>query len=107
MKVKISIVAFGAFIMIVSLGTPTFLEDVPFSDDNYYITFVGFVLFVVGGWKIIFSKDCYEYPSWIKICPECEMVFDDLGRSESICPNCNVELEPLDGFYDRHPEKRD
>ncbi|GAB7021812.1 hypothetical protein JCM12178A_03700 [Salidesulfovibrio brasiliensis] len=41
------------------------------------------------------------------ICPRCECVFNREQMSEKKCPSCNAELEPLEGFYERHPEKKD
>ncbi|WP_170830296.1 hypothetical protein [Maridesulfovibrio ferrireducens] len=39
------------------------------------------------------------------ICPKCETTFG-IGEApkNELCPNCKDLLEPLKGFYDRHPE---
>ncbi|WP_031484447.1 hypothetical protein [Maridesulfovibrio frigidus] len=42
------------------------------------------------------------------ICPKCERVFlKGENPDKHMCPDCKVELEPLEGFYDRHPELKD
>lgn len=38
------------------------------------------------------------------MCPVCEKAFEEAGPGSAKCPRCDVELEPLHGFYDRHPE---
>ncbi|MBI9111613.1 hypothetical protein [Maridesulfovibrio ferrireducens] len=42
------------------------------------------------------------------ICPTCETPFG-IGEApqNELCPRCKVLLEPLKGFYDRHPELKD
>jgi len=40
------------------------------------------------------------------ICPRCEKVY--LTATNILqCRECNVPLEPLEGFYKRHPELKD
>jgi hypothetical protein len=42
------------------------------------------------------------------ICPECERVFlKGENPDKSMCPDCKFVLEPLEGFYARHPELKD
>ena len=42
------------------------------------------------------------------ICPTCTRVYEKgRGRSGGKCQDCDVYLEPLKGFYDRHPKLRD
>ncbi len=41
------------------------------------------------------------------ICHECKKSFYETDAKEkfnNLCPVCNVELEELEGFYQRHPE---
>ena len=40
----------------------------------------------------------------IMICPGCEEVAYAWEIPGLRCPNCEVNLENLEGFYDRHPE---
>lgn len=41
------------------------------------------------------------------ICPRCEEVYERLKVPDLKCLRCGGALEPLDGFYERHPERRD
>lgn len=41
----------------------------------------------------------------VVICPQCEAVFPFHKNETNRCPGCGVPLEPLDGFYERHPER--
>ena len=38
------------------------------------------------------------------VCPKCEEPYMENTQPENKCPRCHVELEPLPGFYERHPE---
>jgi hypothetical protein len=39
----------------------------------------------------------------VYICPECEEIVERSG-DEVFCPKCGTKMEPLKGFYERHPE---
>ncbi|QJT08873.1 hypothetical protein [Oceanidesulfovibrio marinus] len=41
------------------------------------------------------------------ICSTCEQTIIAYKAQDGRCPHCGGELEPLDGFYERHPELRD
>ncbi|WP_320172320.1 hypothetical protein [Maridesulfovibrio sp.] len=42
------------------------------------------------------------------ICPKCQKVYmAGQAPANTSCESCGVNLEPLEGFYDRHPELRD
>nr|WP_321260333.1 hypothetical protein [uncultured Pseudodesulfovibrio sp.] len=41
------------------------------------------------------------------ICPKCETAVDFRNVGNHTCPKCQTELEPLVGFYERHPEFKD
>ncbi len=41
------------------------------------------------------------------ICPKCETAVDFRNVGNHTCPKCQTELEPLEGFYERHPELKD
>lgn len=45
----------------------------------------------------------FEIENFI-ICPECRKTYRESDVSQRICTECKSMLEPLDGFYDRHPE---
>lgn len=42
----------------------------------------------------------------LMICPKCEETHIQKSFSNQRCPRCNVNLEEIEGFYDRHPELR-
>jgi hypothetical protein len=46
------------------------------------------------------SKTCY----WI--CSKCQETNMLDERTKHQCPQCNIQLEKLDGFYERHPDLR-
>ncbi len=42
------------------------------------------------------------------ICPDCGKVYIvGSGPTDDICTKCSVKLEPLEGFYARHPELKE
>ena len=55
----------------------------------------------------------YILHGWLKgnstylICVKCQTPYDKNNINNNLCPSCNVELEPLKGFYERHPEFKD
>ena len=40
----------------------------------------------------------------IFICPQCQEIQDPHDQQNPACPICHINLEPLSGFYERHPE---
>ena len=55
----------------------------------------------------------YVFHGWLKgnstylICFKCQTPYDKNNINNNLCPSCNVELEPIKGFYERHPELKD
>ena len=41
------------------------------------------------------------------ICPKCEETVEDIEGKDISCPKCGTKMEPLKGFYERHPELKD
>ena len=41
------------------------------------------------------------------ICPKCSKALRRKETNNNACPIWNVDLEPLEGFYERHPELND
>ncbi|HAS89292.1 MAG TPA: hypothetical protein DCS48_08300 [Desulfovibrio sp.] len=70
---------------------------------------VGFGLCIIlGGFLYKFPQK--KDPEQGTICPKCQTPFGaEHGRApkNGKCPDCAVELEPIDGFYERHPELKD
>lgn len=95
----------GGLIVILS-GYITFKEEwwylhgfkVPRSLGVIFICF-GAVLLVVG----IFNKNMLTSDIIMK-CPTCLKVFRETETKDNICPNCGNELEPLRGYFERHPK---
>ena len=52
------------------------------------------------------EKNRRKYEKEYYICPECEKIYEPKDFLIPICPECEVELEELEGFYNRHPELR-
>lgn len=52
-------------------------------------------------------KDKAEKGQDILICRVCNSPHPKNDVKDNKCPKCHVDLEPLEGFYDRHPELRD
>ena len=38
---------------------------------------------------------------------KCEKTVNRTGDKEVYCPKCGTKMEPLKGFYDRHPELKE
>ena len=41
------------------------------------------------------------------ICPKCEAVHSYAEVKDEVCPVCGAKMEPLKGFYKRHPERKE
>lgn len=59
----------------------------------------GCILMAVG----IFKKKMISAYDTIMKCPECLKVYRETEAINNKCPNCGYELEPLEGFFERHP----
>ena len=79
---------------------------------DYYFDFTGIhipfgsAIIVIG---IIFiwlalRKKAKDYEDKVLICPKCKEPFNKKDVPGERCPRCNVNLEEIEGFYDRHPE---
>lgn len=51
-----------------------------------------------------YYSDEYMVDTWI--CPKCEELFKFAEKDKHYCSKCDISLERLEGFYDRHPEKK-
>ncbi len=83
---------------------------------------IAILVFLVGGVGLfiytVYITSCYlllkieenipdtvRDDSIVRICPEC-LIMRHVDPSEnSTCPGCGIELERLNGFLDRHPER--
>ena len=69
----------------------------------------GVVLICAGTILIVYSlikrKDILKEESeFFQICPRCEETAYAKDVPDLKCPECEVDLENLEGYYDRHPE---
>jgi hypothetical protein len=68
----------------------------------------GTALIIIG---IIFiwsalRRKAKDYEKMFLICPKCEKTFNKKDVPDQLCPNCKVDLENIEGFYERHPERK-
>lgn len=68
-------------------------------DEVVVTTLIAFCLGYITAYFGLFS-DKAEYA----ICPNCESSFRECDIKNNTCPKCDIDLEPLSGFYKRHPE---
>ena len=68
-------------------------------DVFYYIATCSLIGFLFP--SIIFSNQKFL------ICPKCQNTYYKDDVKDKICTTCNVSLEKLEGFYERHPELKD
>ena len=61
----------------------------------------GFLCIAFGIFK---KKTISSYKTILK-CPKCLKVFREADVENNRCPSCGFELEPLKGFFERHPDK--
>lgn len=74
---------------------------------GYHVPF-GIFLIIVGLFIILASAFGKRYAGEdILMCAQCNKPYERKNTQNHMCPKCHVELEPLDGFYDRHPELKD
>lgn len=75
-------------------------------DWSAYNVPLGAIVAIIGVFMFIiaFRKGQMRRP--VLMCPKCEKPYS-LSLKTRICPTCSSDLEPLDGFYERHPELKD
>ena len=77
---------------------------------------VGIIFMVLGAFILVYSFFFRKSPFEEKeidpasenavMCPECRKPAYEIDFPGRMCPKCNIEVENVDGFYDRHPELR-
>lgn len=68
---------------------------------------LGIVLLIWGyrrGHKI---KELFTTDDVFLMCPKCGEPYNSLDVKNNMCPTCRIDLEPIEGFYSRHPEFKD
>ena len=72
---------------------------------GFYLPFGGFLILI--GSLILWSalrKKAKDFEEKLLICPKCKTPFNQKDITDGQCPRCEVPLEDLKGFYERHPE---
>ncbi|QGY39239.1 hypothetical protein GM415_03575 [Pseudodesulfovibrio cashew] len=74
-------------------------------DESEYNIPLGFIMFAVGLVMLVASlrKGQRDYGETF-ICPRCEVALPFSKVPDEQCPHCHIPMEPLKGFYARHPE---
>ena len=100
----ITLVIFGCF-RCINRVYHDFLYNYHYDFGPYHYLFGIFVI-VIGIIFIYISlrKKSEDFEDKFLICPKCERVFNIMDFADHHCPNCQVKLEDLEGFYERHPE---
>jgi len=105
---KIVSIALGLYLIGWSMP---FLESATTSVDGQPISFWGRWLMTIAGIVMMvfaFRKKYHKPSSVDMICPECETTFVAASvPANRQCAKCVSVLEPLKGFYERHPELKD
>lgn len=105
-KIKWMAVLAGVSIMLLSIftppGTPAYGELPVSEHENWVWGGLAFLLIWYGIWG---HRLRYHAKKGLKICPSCQKQYPE--ASKALCPSCNASLEPLNGFYERHPELKD
>ncbi len=69
---------------------------------------LGIVVASIGLFMFIMAfRKGQRYYAEVFICPKCETALPFAEVPNEICPKCQTKLEPLEGFYERHPELKD
>lgn len=101
------------------LGTNMFLQPRYYNpiyrlelDFTGYNVPFGILLIVVGVFFILTTlwnktEAGKAEPPQLLICPKCQKVQTSVESETLKCATCGIELEDLEGFYDRHPELKD
>jgi len=88
------------------LYEPTWISKygIIFDVSDYQVPFA-FSMIFVGIFSVWMAAKSKLYTgNDILMCPQCNQPIERKQTQGNKCPTCDVELEPLDGFYDRHPE---
>ena len=116
-SIGIASVAYGLLVLI-SGGERFYLGNVSATWGDYFLL-ASAVFFLLGG-GFIFSyfrnrpdgetlklMDIFKFTNDVVMCPKCGEPYNIPNVKNGMCPTCSVELEPVKGFYDRHPKFKD
>ncbi|MDD5452107.1 MAG: hypothetical protein PHT49_09470 [Desulfovibrionales bacterium] len=97
---------FGVLIMM-EKGFLYFGEFIKLGETTIPVAIVSFIIAGLNIWLGIRKKTARIYEQEYLICPECKEVYTSDKVPDCRCLKCNAQLEPLSGFYDRHPKLKD
>lgn len=98
--------AYGIFHLFVSeYRDYQYWYHVDLGENQYYwaATEIAFSLFLF--WLAWYKR--FDRKETHVICPQCESVFSKWEFKDGRCPHDKAELEPMNGYYERHPERKD
>jgi hypothetical protein len=77
-----------------------------YSSFSGYKIIIGTILIGIGVFVTCFvlRKKAKEFGGKFLICPKCEGSFNNNDVLDNLCPNCEVELEDLEEFYEVQTE---
>lgn len=103
-QIVIGSILFGILIMLRPIYSNSYYKVS--IDFTYTRWFLGPALIIFGSilFWVVFRKKSENYKTEMYICPKCEVANNLNSTEKLICNNCNIPLEPLNGFYERHPE---
>ena len=116
-SIGIASVIYGLLVLI-SGGKRFYLGNVSAMWGDYFLL-ASTVFFLLGG-GFLFSYfrnkpdgetlkliDIFKLTDDVLMCPKCGEPYNNLDVKNNMCPTCKVDLESVEGFYDRHPEFKD
>ena len=78
------------------------------ADTSGYNIPLGLVMITIGIISVLTKfKSSFKTKERLLICPTCQQLCPAKDAASDSCPQCSVPLEPLEGFYKRHPELKD
>ena len=100
----LSCLVFGIFTILESgYYSSKYSRFIDFGD--YHVVFGTFITII--GLLFIYTvlrNKARKFEDNFVICPKCRTPFKQNEVPDGRCPKCEVELEDLEGFYQRHPE---
>ncbi|GAB7021811.1 hypothetical protein JCM12178A_03690 [Salidesulfovibrio brasiliensis] len=75
------------------------------TDLSGYNVPLGIVVIMYGAYALT-ADMLPNHKESLLLCPKCESTFRHSQTPDGKCPSCKVDVEPLEGFYKRHPEKK-
>jgi len=103
----------GIVLIIIGLGAlvapviyhPVYRVNLDLSNVKWPFALVSISFGIVCLYLAISKKNSKKNSPWI--CSKCEdIVYLKFARKDNFCKLCGANLEKLEGFYERHPDKK-